>query len=199
MPEMKKVLVRLAYLTDMPQLLKLQYRAGQTMIAGQYGPEEMEYFLQHIGAVDVRMVAEGRFYVAEIDDRIVGCGGWWPTERRPEVHRLGGLSAEPGAMVERTATVRALYVDPSERHHGVAQRIAEAIRRAARSQNIYRFEVLSPLPSEGFFIELGYRSVEQFNMTLPQGLEIPLVHMTMREHDTGRVPVSGTFYGQAAF
>ncbi len=197
MPEANKVFVRLAHLTDLPQLMRLQDQAAESMSAGQYSQDQMQSFLQHTGAVDVRMVVEGRFYVAEIVDRIVGCGGWWPTERRPVVRTLDGSFDGVEGDVVRAATMRGLFVDPSARHHGVAHRLMTTIMRAAQAQGIERFEVMSPAPAQGFFADLGYDPVERFSLTMQKGLEIPLVHMVMQESGVRRGPMPAAPYHMA--
>ncbi len=37
----------------------------------------------------------------------------------------------------------------------------------------------SPEPTEGLYVELGCGAVERFPLTLPQGVEIPPVHLVM--------------------
>ena len=62
------------------------------MNAARYSPDQMQYFMQDIGAVHMRMMVEGRFYVAEIGGRPSGPTGW-PAHRTRARNSQGKRSA----------------------------------------------------------------------------------------------------------
>ena len=41
-----------------------------------YSPRQIEVAVAHVFGVDRQLIADGTYYVAEIDGRIVGAGGW---------------------------------------------------------------------------------------------------------------------------
>lgn len=69
--------IRLAEERDIPLLEKLIPRSVYGLQAAFYSHAQMEgALLGSIFAVDSQLIRDGTYFVAEQDDKIVGCGGW---------------------------------------------------------------------------------------------------------------------------
>src|SRR5262245_9604745 len=70
------VSLRLATLADTPSLNQLIERSARALSEGFYTPRQIESAIRHVFGVDSRLVEDGTYFVAELDGRISGCGGW---------------------------------------------------------------------------------------------------------------------------
>lgn len=91
---------------------------------------------------------DGRFLVASLDGRPVGCGG---------VRRIGDGVAE----------VKRMWVDPAVRGRGVGRSLLEALERSARDElgcTVVRLDTTHHLRTAvGLYRAAGYREVEPYN------------------------------------
>ena len=72
----KVVTLRLAVPADVPMLRELIARSARGLSAGFYTPVEIESAVRHVFGVDSTLIADGTYFVAELDGAVAGCGGW---------------------------------------------------------------------------------------------------------------------------
>ncbi|MFL6616947.1 MAG: GNAT family N-acetyltransferase, partial [Povalibacter sp.] len=68
--------IRPATLEEKPLLEKLIARSARELSKGDYTDEQVEGALRGAFGVDTQLIRDRTYFVAELDGKIVGCGGW---------------------------------------------------------------------------------------------------------------------------
>ncbi len=132
---------------------------------GVYAPELLARALPIVTLPSPRLLASGRYYLAELGEEPVGCGGW-------SMERPGSDRIVPG-----TAHIRHFAVCADYPRRGIGRMIFDACVSAAREQGVRRLHVFSSLSAETFYAALGFKRVRPIDVSLPGGLSIASVHM----------------------
>ena len=117
--------------------------AMRSLGAGYYTPAQVEAAVRYVCVPDRELIEDGTYLVAELDGRLVGCGGWslrrkayaGPAESETDAERLDPL-------IEPTR-IRAMFTAPDVARQGVGRAIlgprktppaprASAVRGSAR-------------------------------------------------------------------
>src|ERR1019366_8192812 len=69
-------LLRTAARADQGPLQHLIARSARDLGAQGYKPEQVEAALRGAFGVDTQLIDDGTYFVAELDGKLVGCGGW---------------------------------------------------------------------------------------------------------------------------
>jgi N-acetylglutamate synthase-like GNAT family acetyltransferase len=144
--------LRRATHSDQPSIQAFQRAALAQHLAAKSanGPEAH----WHTPAQDLDvLIAEGHYFVAERDGRVVAGAGWEPHER-----------------IADTAVVRSIFVHPDFR-----ELAAETVRAAEDTAVTAGFDhLLVPATPEatGFYRKLGYMSADSDDMVLEAGVRV---------------------------
>jgi GNAT superfamily N-acetyltransferase len=115
--------------------------------------------------------------IAELDGRLVGCGGWslrrkayaGPADRQTDGERLDPLT-EP-------TRIRAMFTAPDVARQGVGRAILTAAEEAARAAGFSRARLGATLSGEPFYRRSGYGEIGRETAPLPDGTGIAVVLM----------------------
>jgi hypothetical protein len=105
-----EITVRLALMSDVPILKQLIPESARQLSKGYYAEQQAESSIKYIFGVDTQLILDGTYYVAEVGDEIVGCGGW--SKRKI---MLGGnqMKAEADPLLDPqtdAARIRAFFI-----------------------------------------------------------------------------------------
>ena len=175
-----QIQLRLATTEDIPALDQLMRRSVQSLSAGYYTERQIELSLIHVFGIDTQLVADGTYFVAEVNDQLAGCGGW--SKRRT---LYGGDQTKTGEdnLLDPTtepARIRAFFVDPDFARRGIGRRIIEACESAARAAGFRHLELGATLPGVPLYAALGYHPIEQIEHPMPEDEVLPIVRMGKR-------------------
>lgn len=172
-----KLSLRRATLDDRSTLEKLIAESATGLSRSDYSSEQIEAALEGAFGVDSELIRDGTYFVAEVDGRIVGCGGW---SRRKT---LFGSDAQPGRQsdlldpVRDSARIRAFFVHPTCARRGIGRAILERCEAEAQEYGFRSAQLLATLPGERFYRALGYAGEERVEHRLGDGLTIDFVPM----------------------
>src|SRR5690606_1718551 len=68
--------IRLARMADADRIERLQEQSLPRLGSRYYGRSAVEIFLRLVGSLDIGLIQDRTYYVAEFGGRLVGCGGW---------------------------------------------------------------------------------------------------------------------------
>jgi GNAT superfamily N-acetyltransferase len=144
---------------------------------GFYTPQQTEALLKYVFGVDSQLIGDQTYFLIEMHDEIVACGGW---SRRATL--FGGDQAKTGAdpMLDPAvdpARIRAFFVDPRMARRGLGHQLLAACTEAARTAGFRSLELASTMPGEPFYAACGFTVVERFDLPLPDGIRAPLARM----------------------
>lgn len=172
-------LIRLATISDIPKLEELIRAAVSGLSTEHYSPKQIQSGLTYVFGVDTQLIVDGTYFVAELDQQLVGSGGW--SKRRT---LFGGDQAKSGTAdpllnaATEAARIRAFYVNPNWSRQGIATRILKACEDAARAAGFSRIELVATLPGEPLYSARGYLKGEAMMIATANGESLPAFRMS---------------------
>lgn len=169
--------LRKATLDDRPVLEELIAESARGLSRPDYTDAQVEAALGSAFGVDSELIADGTYFVAEADGRLVGCGGW------SRHATLFGGDAQPGRRSDLldpardAAKIRAFFVHPEWARRGIGRAILEKCEVEARAHGFRSAELLATLPGHKFYRTLGYTGDERAEYPLPGGVTIDFIPM----------------------
>ena len=169
--------IRLAKLNEVPQLESLITASVRCLSADYYSTQQIESALLHVFGIDTQLIIDGTYFVAEIENQIVGCGGW---SKRKTL--FGGDQAklnEDNLLDPKIdpARIRAFFIHPDFARRGIGTLIIEACESAAHNAGFQQFELGATLSGVPMYQARGYHIIEEFTHILKDGVPFPLVRM----------------------
>lgn len=170
--------VRQARFDDVPTLEKLIPVSVRGLSTDYYTSQQIEGALVHVFGIDTQLIADGTYYVAEVDGQIVGVGGW---SKRLTLY--GGDQTKTNSVDRlldpqtEAARIRAFFVHPDWSRRGIGRKLIEACEAAAKRENFSKLELAATLPGEPLYAAVGYKRIELINVPLPEGEILPVVRM----------------------
>jgi len=172
------ITLRLAQNCDIPELEELIPLSARNLQTAYYSPAQIEGALGTIFGVDSQLILDGTYFVAEVNEQIVGCGGW------SKRNTLFGSDQAKVASVKRLldprqdpARIRAFFVHPDWSRRGIGSQIMQVCENAAVQAGFNAIELVATLAGEPLYSAFGYRVIKRFEVPLPNGLFLPVVGM----------------------
>ncbi|WP_428332961.1 GNAT family N-acetyltransferase [Novosphingobium sp.] len=114
-----------------------------------------------IMGLDRQLVIDGTYFIAFLEDRIAGCGGW---SRRATLYggdHSAGLR-EPRLLDPATepARIRAMYTHPAFARRGVGRAMLAHCEAAARAEGFAACELMGTLAGVPLYLSAGYHVIE---------------------------------------
>jgi GNAT superfamily N-acetyltransferase len=172
-----QISTRLAKLEDIPSLNHLIALSVRGLSTSYYTLKQIESSIKFVFGVDTQLVKDGTYFIAQIDEVIVGCGGW---SKRNTLY--GGDQhkeiADPllNPAID-AARIRAFFVHPDYARRGVGKHIINVCELAARANGFTKFELGATLPGVPLYLAMGYYSVQTILQPLPDGEVLEIVKM----------------------
>ena len=174
-----QITTRLATFEDIPQLNTLIALSVRGLSKDYYSENQIESAIKYVFGVDTQLVIDGTYYIAEIDNTIVGCGGWskrntlYGGDQHKEIE-------DPLLDPKRDAArIRAFFVHPDYARQGIGRHIINVCEGAAKKNGFNSFELGATLPGVPLYLVMGYEAIERVEAVLPDN-EI-LVILKMRK------------------
>lgn len=168
--------IRPATESDLPDLLRIMDASISGLQAGFLSPEQIASSRAVMG-LDRQLIADGTYFVVELDGAIAGCGGW---SRRATLYggdHSTGLR-EPRVLDPATepARVRAMYTDPAFARRGVGRTLLAHCEAVARSEGFSAVELMGTAAGEPLYEVAGYAVIERIEDDRG-GAPVPLARM----------------------
>jgi GNAT superfamily N-acetyltransferase len=171
------IVFRLATMQDIPGLKQLIAESVRALSTGYYTARQIESALVHIFGVDSQLIADGTYYAAVAGDKIVGCGGW---SRRKTLFGGDQMKTDEDNILDPNqdpARIRAFFVHPRWTRQGIGRGIIQLCEAAAQEAGFRRMELAATLPGEPLYAAMGYAVTRRFDVPMPDGEILPVVHM----------------------
>jgi GNAT superfamily N-acetyltransferase len=168
---------RLAVASDAPRVAELMRNSVLELFPRFYNERQTASAAVHIAHLDMQLIEDGTYLVHEADGEIVACGGW---SRRNKLFTGGGDGDDYARLLDpRTepARVRAMFVRGDWTRRGLGRAILDSCEAAARAEGFKRLVLGATLPGEPLYRAFGFREVERFMVTMPDGVSVECVAM----------------------
>jgi N-acetylglutamate synthase-like GNAT family acetyltransferase len=169
--------IRLATLADVPELQKLIDVSVRGLSVEYYTPNQIASGLTYVFGVDTQLILDETYFVAEVEQQIVGSGGW---SKRKTLFGGDQSKSDLDPLLDPeldAARIRAFYVDPHWARKGIGSRILTACEDAASRAGFKQVELVATLPGEPLYSSRGYQRAEPMEITTPEG-NLPAFRMT---------------------
>jgi GNAT superfamily N-acetyltransferase len=168
---------RLATLADAPRISALMRASVLELFPRFYDERQTASAAVHIAHLDRRLIEDGTYFVHEAGGEIVACGGW---SRRNRLYAGSGESDDDDRLLDpatEPARVRAMFVRSDWTRRGLGRAILDSCERAARAEGFTSLVLGATLPGEPLYRAFGFREVERFMVTMPDGVAVECVAM----------------------
>jgi GNAT superfamily N-acetyltransferase len=169
--------IRPASPTDIGALGDLQRSAMRSLGAGYYTPAEVAAAVRYICVPDPELIDDGTYLVAELDGRLVGCGGWSLRRKAYAGSAASETDAERLDPLAEPTHIRAMFTAPDVARQGVGRAILAAAEDAARAAGFRRARLGATLSGEAFYRRSGYVEIGRETAPLPGGTGIEVIVM----------------------
>jgi len=172
-----QITTRLAKFEDIPELNQLIALSVRGLSTAHYTAAQIESALKYVFGVDTQLILDGTYYVAELNNVIVGCGGW---SKRNTLY--GGDQHKDNEdplldPIKDAARIRAFFVHPDHSRKGIGRHIINVCEEAARLNGFTQFELGATLPGLPLYQAVGYYPVQNADTTLPDGEILGIIKM----------------------
>jgi GNAT superfamily N-acetyltransferase len=171
------LVIRPASPADIGLLRELQAAAMRALGAGYYTPAQVEATVRYVCVPDPELIEDGTYLVAELDGRLVGCGGWSLRRKAYAGPAQSQTDAEPLDPLTEPTRIRAMFTAPEVARRGVGRAILAAAEDAARAAGFRRARLGATLSGEDFYRRSGYAEVGRETALLPDGTAIEVILM----------------------
>ena len=167
--------IRVATTDDVPAMRDVMDAAIIDLQRAFLTPEQIESSKAIMG-IDTQLIADGTYYVVELDGVVAGCGGW---SSRATLYGSDSTSGRDAHLLDPStepARVRAMYTNPAFTRRGVGRLILETCERAAADEGFSRLSLMSTLAGEPLYASYGFVETERV-VDDQGGAPVPLVKM----------------------
>jgi GNAT superfamily N-acetyltransferase len=167
---------RLAVAADMPALTVLMNQAIAGLLPQFLSPAEVEASFAVMG-LDTQLIADGTYFVIELDGAIAGCGGW---SRRATLFGGNHTAGRDARLLDpktESARVRAMYTSPAFTRRGVGRKILELCEAAAKAEGFTSVELGATMGGKPLYEACGYKPIELMQVPTPNGVNVPILRM----------------------
>jgi GNAT superfamily N-acetyltransferase len=176
-------LLRIATIDDEAGVQALMTESAAVLFPRYYDERQSASAVLHVAHVDRALLEDGTYYVVEVDGELIACGGW---SRRDKLYTGSGDDAGDDRLLDPStepARVRAMFVRADWTRRGLGRRILEACEAAAREEGFRQLALGSTLAGLPLYESYGFRRLEEFEVTLPDGVTVQAVSMEKQIED----------------
>jgi len=162
---------------DVDVMTEVMRASVLALFPGFYDEQQTASAAVHVAHVDAMLVDDGTYFVHEVDGGIVACGGW---SRRGRLFTGGDDRDDDDRLLDpstEAAHIRAMFVRPDWTRRGLGRAILQAGHDAARAEGFRRLDLGATLPGVALYRAFGFREVEPFKVTMPDGVTLDAVAM----------------------
>jgi GNAT superfamily N-acetyltransferase len=173
------MVIRKATPDDRPAIADLIDESARGLSRDDYTDRQIESAIETgVFGVDTDLIVDGTYFVAEINGRLIGCGGWSRRNTLFGGDRFAEREAEELDPRCEPARIRAFFVHPEWSRRGIGKRILERCESDARADGFRSLELMATLPGLKLYQALGYVVGERVLHRMDDGVPIELVRMS---------------------
>lgn len=170
--------IRVARPEDADAISELIAASVRGLAAGIYDDRQIELSIKSVFGIDHQLIEDETYFVAELDDAIVGCGGW---SKRKTLFGASdySVSRDPQELDPKVdaAKIRAFFIHPSEARKGVGRAVLQRCEDEAVAAGFRKTEMMATLPGVPLYAACGYEKAESVAVPVGEGIEIECVRM----------------------
>jgi GNAT superfamily N-acetyltransferase len=169
--------IRAATMEDRPALEQLIEASARGLSREDYTAGQIESAIANIFGVDSDLIADGTYFVVEVNGRPAGCGGW--SKRKTLFGGDRYTDRTDGWLDPATefAKIRAFFIHPDFARQGIGRALLERCEAEAHAAGFGGLELMSTLPGLKLYRAYGFTESEPIEHQLADGTLLTLVPM----------------------
>lgn len=171
------IVLRRANLEDRTAISELIELSARGLSRAEYSDEQVEAAIRGVFGVDSELIKDGTYFVAEVAQSLVGCGGWSKRRTLFGGDQYAGRESDELDPSFEAARIRAFFVHPAWARRGIGRAILERCEREAIACGFHSLELMATLPGLKFYRSLGYTEGERITYRLEGDTTIDFVPM----------------------
>jgi uncharacterized protein (TIGR02246 family) len=169
--------LRAAQAADIPAMETLIARSGIELSKGFYTDEQALAVTTHVFGVDTQLVTDQTYFVIEQNGQMVACGGWSKRATLFGADRTKGVADPLLDPATQPARIRAFFVSPDAPRQGLGRMLLNHCAAKAAEAGFTALELAGTMPGVPLYLACGFHVVEDFEITLPGNVKVPLSRM----------------------
>jgi GNAT superfamily N-acetyltransferase len=168
---------RLATFNDISELQNLIALSVRGLSTGYYTPNQIESAIEYVFGIDSQLIADGTYYLLELDDTVAACGGW---SKRNTLYGGNQYKEKEDPLLNPAidaARIRAFFVNPDYARRGIGRELINYCEQAAQNAGFKTFELGATLPGVPLYEAMGYKVIERVDVPMPDGETLGIVKM----------------------
>jgi len=172
-------IIRKASISDQTEIERLIAESVRGLSGEYYSERQIELSIKTVFGVDTELIRDETYFVAEVDETIVGCGGWSKRKTLYGASRYENSrdSNELDPQID-AAKIRAFFIHPGYARKGIGKAILETCEAEAKSFGFRSAEMMATLPGVKLYAVCGYAEGERVGVSIGDGIEIECVKMS---------------------
>lgn len=171
--------LRVAAAADGQRIDVLMKESTRAIFPAYYDAQQTASAIRHVARVDPMLLEDRTYFVLEVADELVACGGW---SKRGRPYMGSAEAAGDDRLLDpatEAAHVRAMFVRPDWTRRGLGRRILETCEAAARRDGFLRLDLVATLPGVPLYEVFGFvPTAEVRDIVLADGVRLPCLAMT---------------------
>lgn len=171
------MIIRKARLEEREAIRNLIAESARQLSRAHYNERQIETAIATVFGVDTDLIADGTYFVAEIDNELAGCGGW---SKRKTLFGGDQYSSRDAGYLDpqsEPAKIRAFFIHPDYARKGIARAILSQCETEARAVGFHALELMATLPGIEFYKSSGFSVTGNLNLELTEDVKLELVPM----------------------
>lgn len=165
-------ILRLARPEEADAIDALMKASVRDLFPSSYDAAQTAASIRYIASVDRTLIADGTYYVVDVDGELVACGGW---SRRDKLYTGSGDSTDDARLLDpatEPARVRAMFTRADWTRRGLGRRILETCEDAARREGFRTLALMATMPGLPLYRAYGFEVEAESLIRLPDGTTI---------------------------
>lgn len=171
--------LRIATPSDAPAVEALMKESAAAIFPAYYDEQQSASAVRYVAQADPTLLAEGTYFVLEVGEQLVACGGW---SRRGRPYMGSADAAGDDHLLDPqtdAAHVRAMFVHPDRTRRGLGRRILEECESAARREGFRRLDLVATLPGIPLYEAFGFTATADIaDIPLADGVRLACLAMS---------------------
>jgi GNAT superfamily N-acetyltransferase len=171
------MIIRTAKMDERDAIKDLIASSARHLSREHYDDTQIETAIATVFGVDSDLIADGTYFVAELDGELVGCGGW---SKRKTLFGGDQYSSRDAGYLDpesEPAKIRAFFIHPDHARKGIARAILSRCETEAQAQGYRALELMATLPGIEFYNSCGFTATGDFALDLTDNVKLELVPM----------------------
>lgn len=169
--------IRKATLEDRSKIQQLIAESARGLSREHYDDAQIETAIITVFGVDTDLIDDGTYFIAEIGEQFVGCGGW---SRRRTLFGGDQFASRDASYLDpaaEPAKIRAFFIHPGHARKGIGQAILNHCESEAAAHGFRAIELMATLPGVKFYQACGYVEQGDYDLQLTENVKLELVPM----------------------